>query len=294
MSLLSKVFIFLVLLAAAFAAFTTATLYFHRQDFRDKWIREAHAHAQTARLKDAEIAHLRNVADHQEQVIAGLQARNQQLEQGMAYLQSQLSNTNQQLQQANAQVGRLNEALRQLMTQSDTLLVLVQSQNQQIAQLQQERDTALQEARNARAQLLNTENDLNIVQRQLSEAEDRVVELSRENNRLQQQIDAVRRRYPDVEQVVVDGGQPVDGFVRGVDPETRLVVISVGHEAGVRAGQEFTVYRDGVYVAKLKIERVDRDWAAGRYQLEVYVPRVGDRVSNRIMQGRAAAPAGGR
>lgn len=291
MSLLSKIFIFLVLLAAAFSAFVTATLYFHRQDFRDKWIREAHEHARGAQLKDAEISHLRNVVDHQESVIEMLHRKNSSLETEISGLQTQLQDAQRQLAAATAEKGELVEALRQQMAQAESLLVLVDRLREQIAQLRNERDVAVQQARNSQAELLNVRNELEILQRELARAEERLIQLARENNRLTGIVDHVRRAGFQVDAEV---GAPVDGFVRGVDPETKLVVISVGQEAGVRVGQEFTIYRDRVYVAKVKVERVDRDWAAGRYELDAYVPRVGDRVSNRIMQGQAAAPGAGR
>jgi tetratricopeptide (TPR) repeat protein len=81
--------------------------------------------------------------------------------------------------------------------------------------------------------------------------------------------------------------------VTAVSPQIGLVVLSLGKDGGVAEGDEFTVYRDGDFVAKIKIDRADRMWSAGKVVLKKSDPKVGDDVSNAIFVSvpRAETPA---
>jgi beta-lactamase regulating signal transducer with metallopeptidase domain len=72
---------------------------------------------------------------------------------------------------------------------------------------------------------------------------------------------------------------PLRGKVTGVNLETGTVMISIGTDQGVVQGQEFTVYRDGNFVAKIVIDRADLAESAGKIVLRKEVPRVGDEAS---------------
>ncbi len=59
-------------------------------------------------------------------------------------------------------------------------------------------------------------------------------------------------------------------------------VLSIGASDGVEDGNEFTIYRDGGFVAKIAVNRVEAAWCSGRVTLMKEVPRVGDDASNSI------------
>jgi hypothetical protein len=89
----------------------------------------------------------------------------------------------------------------------------------------------------------------------------------------------------------------LEAKVTAVANEIGLVVISIGRDDGVLEGDEFTVYRDGDFVAKIEIDRSDRKWSAGKVVLKRTEPRVADNVSNHIFvstprgSARMLAPA---
>jgi len=75
---------------------------------------------------------------------------------------------------------------------------------------------------------------------------------------------------------------PIDATVTAVANEIGLVVLSVGKDDRVQVGDDFTIYRKGELVAKVKIDRADRKWSAGKVTYRHGEPRIGDAVSNYI------------
>lgn len=72
----------------------------------------------------------------------------------------------------------------------------------------------------------------------------------------------------------------VYGKVERVDGKFGIVVISVGEDDGVRAGMEFTVYRDEGYVGKVIVTEVDKELSVARVDKSVSNEvKVGDNVS---------------
>ncbi|HEX7897378.1 MAG TPA: hypothetical protein VF950_06440 [Planctomycetota bacterium] len=83
----------------------------------------------------------------------------------------------------------------------------------------------------------------------------------------------------------------VECKVSAVAPEIGLVVLSAGADAGVRQGDAFTVQRAGEFVAKVVVDRTDRNWSAAKVTLKKSDPRVGDDVSNVVFVHAPGAPA---
>ena len=75
----------------------------------------------------------------------------------------------------------------------------------------------------------------------------------------------------------------LEGKVTAVANEIGLVVVSIGASDGVKEGDEFTIYRSGDFVAKIKIDRTDSKWCTGKVVLKRDDPRIMDAVSNRMV-----------
>jgi hypothetical protein len=80
------------------------------------------------------------------------------------------------------------------------------------------------------------------------------------------------KTYPDIE-----------GRVVTVDPETNLVVLSVGSKDQVRKNFEFTVYRDDDFVATVNVFDVREDKCAARIVARKQPVQVGDFAATRIL-----------
>jgi len=70
-----------------------------------------------------------------------------------------------------------------------------------------------------------------------------------------------------------------EGKITAVAHEIDLVVISMGADDGVVEGQIYSIVRGGQTIASLKIDRVDRKWAAGKVSKKITEPRVADSIA---------------
>ncbi len=118
------------------------------------------------------------------------------------------------------------------------------------------------------------------LQQDLAELENKHVEIAREKKLLEERINHLNQMGVKTEAAPK---RALEGKVTAVAPEIGLVVISVGRDAGVGEGDEFTICRGGDFVVKVAIDRVDRKWAAGKIVLKKVDPRIGDDVSNQIV-----------
>jgi hypothetical protein len=83
---------------------------------------------------------------------------------------------------------------------------------------------------------------------------------------------------------VVAPRKPLQAQVTAVARELDLVVISIGRDAGVNEGDEFTIYRGSEFIGKIAVDRLDRAWASGRIVLKGKAePRIGDQASNNVL-----------
>jgi len=84
----------------------------------------------------------------------------------------------------------------------------------------------------------------------------------------------------------------IEGKVTAIAKEIGLVVLSVGTDDGVREGDEFTIIREGTFIATIRIDRSDRKWCAGKVELKTGEPRVADVASNHIFVSSSEWVAG--
>ncbi len=106
--------------------------------------------------------------------------------------------------------------------------------------------------------------------------------LARERQRLQETIAHLNGSGARSDVVMPRKG--LTGAVTAVASELDLVVISIGRDAGVNEGDEFTLLRGKTLVGKMVIDRVDRQWASGRIALKSNEePRIGDQASNNVL-----------
>ncbi len=115
--------------------------------------------------------------------------------------------------------------------------------------------------------------------RDLAELEAKHVEMAREKKLLEEKINAIALAGGNSN---VAPRKTLEAKVTAIANEIGLVVISIGKDDGVLEGDEFTVFRGGDFVAKVKIDRADRRWSAGKVVLKKMDPRVADDASNHI------------
>jgi hypothetical protein len=289
MSTLSKVFVILVFVIALVKLGVDVTLFAQKVDWKDKFVKEVNYHYQTQQIKNAEIAARDLEIDNQKSFIGILNDR-------IAVLDTENS----------AKAQRINDLVRESV-EKQTLLtkleadvqVFVRQLEVQLAQIQElttkveehriklaksvaEKATAVAEVQYARQQSERLAQDL-------ASLEEKHVDMAREKKLLEEKINAIALAGGS-SAVNVAPRKPLEGKVTAVANEIGLVVISIGKDAGVLEGDEFTIFRGGDFVAKIVIDRADRSWAAGKVVLKKTDPRVADDASNHIF---VAAPRAG-
>ena len=83
---------------------------------------------------------------------------------------------------------------------------------------------------------------------------------------------------------------PPAGQVTACDSSVNLVVLSIGSDDGVKEGHEFTIHRNGAFVAKVIVNKVDRKWSAAKVTLKKDDPRVADSATRAIAATGPVAP----
>ena len=77
---------------------------------------------------------------------------------------------------------------------------------------------------------------------------------------------------------------PIDAAVLAVKNDDRLVVLDVGDDQKVKAGYEFTVYREDHFIGKVKVIKVFKDMSAARilFLQENEEIKIGDKAATQI------------
>jgi hypothetical protein len=279
MSLLSKLFVILVFVIALVKLGVDVTLFAHKVDWKDKFIKEVNYHYQTQQIKNAEIAAREMEIENNKVFISVLNERIGTLD---------IENSN-KANTINFLTRQLDFAQTlQIKTEAD-MQVFVRQLEVQLAQIQ-ELTTKIEEHRGKLARALN-EKTLAVAELQyarqaaekmsqdLAELEGKHVEMARDKKHLEEKINHLNQLGVKTD---IAPKKPLEGKVTAVANEIGLVVISIGKDDGVMEGDEFTVYRGGDFVAKVQIDRADRRWSAGKVVLKKTDPRVADDVSNHI------------
>jgi chromosome segregation ATPase len=253
-----------------------------RADFKHKWEEETRWHHQTIMIKSAEIA--------------DREARNQLLTESLNKSKSDLqtaeteiASTRSQLEDARKQMGVMQAEIDKFAVGVTNIGRQLESQLAQIAAWEAEAKTQKERANAANNKAMTATQDLQY-QRQESERlskdlgslEGQYQDLARDRQRLQETI--AHLNAIGVRTDVVAPRKALAGQVTAAAAELDLVVISIGRDAGVNEGDEFTIYRANTFVCKITIDRVDRAWSSGRVSLKgKEEPRIGDQASNNVL-----------
>jgi hypothetical protein len=287
--MLSKIFVILVFLVAVMKVGVDMTLFAHKVDWKDKFVKEVNYHYATQQIKNAEIAARDMEVENQRAFIAVLNDRltiidieNTAKAQRIQDIQKQLDFSNTQLSKLEADQQVFVRQLEVQLAQIQELTAKVEEHRAKLAKALSEKTLAVSEVQYARQEAEKMRQDL-------AELETKHVEMAREKRLIEEKINAINLAGGNTN---VAPRKPLEAKVTAVANEIGLVVISIGKDDGVLEGDEFTIYRGGDFVAKVVIDRADRKWAAGRVVLKKTDPRVADEATNHIFV--SGTRAGGR
>jgi hypothetical protein len=282
MSTLSKLFVVMILVLALVLLGVNATLFAMRADFKHKWVEESRHHYQTQMIKSAELAESGSRNQLLIDANTGLKTENQGLATEIASLKSQneantkeLANKQNEIDKLVAGVNTYGRQLEVQLQQVSDALARVEEYKKRTADALNKLSTSEQDRQYKIQEAERLGKDLGALENQYQE-------LARDRQRLQETISALNAVGVQTDRVAPR--KKIEGQVTAVAGELDLVVISVGRDAGVNEGDDFTVFRGGTFVGKVTIDRVDRAWASGRVSLKgKEEPRVGDNASNNVL-----------
>lgn len=289
MSILSKVFVILVFVAALVKLGIDVTLFSQRADWKHKFLEEARHHYQNLQIKNAEIAARELEIENQKTFVTILNEKINSLEAENASKATRIAELTKAVDSANLEKQKLITDLDLFVRQLDLQLAQINDMTAKLEEYRGRLAKALAEKSTVQAQIQYERQLAERLQQDLAELENKHVEMAREKKLLEERIAHLNLMGIRTE---VAPKQALQGKVTAVAPEIGLVVISIGRAAGVSEGDEFTVYRGGDFVAKIVIDKADQRWSAGRIVLKKQDPRVADDVSNQIMVSAPKPGAG--
>lgn len=282
MSTLSKLFVVMILVLALILLGVNATLFAMRADFKHKFVEETRHHYQSLQIKNAELADSGSRLGLANEAITALKTENQQLTTEIASVKSRHEESLKELANKQNEIDKLVAGVNTYGRQLEVQLQQVSDALARVEEYKKRAAEAFNKAAMADQDRLYRIQEAERLSKDLGSLENQYQELARDRQRLQETIAALSQSGVPVDKVAPR--KALTGQVNAVAGELDLVVISIGRDAGVSEGDDFTVYRGSTFVGKVTIDRVDRAWASGRVTLKgKEEPRVGDSVSNNVL-----------
>ena len=282
MTQLARVFVALNLILAAGFLFSAATILSLNNDWMGRY--------ETAEREKDELE------TRLKQKIAAVEAErndfhraNDQLKEENENLKGTNAAHNQQIQSLTSDVKARETANNEMRQSLDNLQATAEQQGKHVERLETENKKnaddarkARTEAKDARAQLDEERKKTRGLQNDKANLEKTVASQGEDIKHKDIMIDYAREKGINFENLVKM--DPVRGAVVNADNDTKLAVINVGKNAGVKRGYVLDVTRGGSYIARLIIDTVYEKAAAGtiKFTSPGESVRAGDQVTNTL------------
>ncbi|MEE8141800.1 MAG: hypothetical protein V3T77_01745 [Planctomycetota bacterium] len=265
MSPLAKVFVVLNLILALSFLAVSATLF----QASDNWKRVAERENE---VRLSEIDAFKSVKERLDGQVSSLEATKAQLSGENSTLsqeKNRLLDANGDLRKEKARLeGKIDSLETHLATRADQISDL----NEDIKRLSSLKDRLQKESNDAveekKASVLVMNRSLLHTNQLAADLEEMRIQLSvmrkdyEESDSILQRI--VGSGFDLTQFIIPMPAPPIDGTVVAVKQDVDLVILSVGDDDKVKPGFEFTVYRDGQFVAKVQVSRVTADMSGAR------------------------------
>jgi hypothetical protein len=282
MSTLSKLFVVMILVLALVLLGVNATLFAMRADFKHKFVTEANFHHQTQAIKAAEIADYNARLQLVNEFNNQLKTEKEALAVNLQSMQTQYETQRKENEENKGRLDRFQVEVGNLTRSYDVLSQSLADKEAKLLEAGRNLAKALNDRYTATNELQYSRQEAERLVKDLGALEVQYQDLARDKQRMQETISHLNSIG--IRTDVIAPRKALQAQVTAVAAELDLVVISIGRDAGVNEGDEFTVYRGGTFVGKIAIDRVDRAWASGRIVLKgKEEPRIGDQASNNVL-----------
>ena len=285
MNTLSKVFVVVNLVFAAFFCGFTLTLYSKRVDYKDQLEEKITEHDAYVAAKKLEIEQLNK---EKTKLTASLREKEQQNKtffEKNAELQESLKNEGVAKYEAEQERKLLTERIEASTLELDRRYKHIERMHRIVLTQQKAYEIAKANMQNAMNEKMEMENEANNARHRLIASQKEKSRLEKDLHHNSWMIQKLQDAGVPVQDLVFGPGrQPqidIHGKVLAVRPEVNLVMVSVGSDHKVRKGYRFTVYRGDRYVGKVEVESVFANMCSARILSEWTKEKVkeGDDVS---------------
>ncbi|MCX7703306.1 MAG: hypothetical protein N2234_04295 [Planctomycetota bacterium] len=265
MSVLAKVFVIIVLVFSIAMLSVTAALYHHRVNWREQFEKLQIEYMKLKEIDDSRITYLENALKDKDAELEKMHNR-------MLQLTSYVEDLKKEARNKSTQLIIETQEMALLLRDHARLVAILETKDNRITLLESENHTL----KNTNATLMARKNT----------AENQVVRLSRMKLYLEKSLRDLREEFTKVrreldektmalehlitlgvpvwELVTLSPPPKIDGQVLASDEETKLVVLSVGMEQGVKIGYQFTIFRGTRFIARVIVEKVWKDACGAR------------------------------
>lgn len=133
--------------------------------------------------------------------------------------------------------------------------------------LRGEKDDAVNKQRQAEDDLARVQGELDQAKRDIADLEQKVTSAINKTADLENVINAAQKAYNIDLARWIGTPEPIDAVVQEVNDEIGFVVLSVGAQDNVKAGNKFDVYRGATYVGEVVVDETYPDNSTARITL---------------------------
>jgi septal ring factor EnvC (AmiA/AmiB activator) len=290
MNLTAKILVVLILVMTLAFMFVQMSVFAYRENWKRRW--------------DEDTRNLQNIQKVLEQRVATESFQRAAAEADKSVYAAQLQQTQADLDKARSDIQARNDTINGLEDKVRAAEVTIKAKDEQIQALA----ASLEAVRKRNAELnhiaqvsrgvafqLNVklaeiEDDLNAAVSANTEANEQLAKLNAEKSKHEGILGRLRDIAPETYRRVVDekGGPLLEAVVAAVNKNPQgqqdLVMLTIGSVDGVEPGIEFTIYRGGEYICRVRAERVLNGMLGARV-----IPESWNTKSLEIRQGDLAA-----
>lgn len=185
--------------------------------------------------------------------------------------QGEIADYQRKRREADARLAQVRENARTFAAKMQAFRYIIASIQQKVFNIDYEIQRVMIERDALAVEYVQVQNDIARIDKQTIALEDRYYDLAKSYDKtvktvaLYEQMDPALRRMADTA-----GRGWLRGRVMGVgdDPRTGVVSISIGTNEGVEEQQVFSIYRNGEFLGRMRVESVSHNSATGRLMEE--------------------------
>lgn len=282
MSVVAKILIVLNLLLAVVFLGSSATYLGAKETWKKK-------HGVLKVQTDAEISELKQQRDTLDGKFRAQGVETATVQNDLTEVLSKYSTKEDQYKDIVQKYATLEKELQGLTQIKDNIVKQNQDLTDQKNAALAEKETALSEKRQAIQAENSAVTEQRRLQDQVNDGEDMIAELEKRSvvlsdtiEGLQMQLRVYVKKFGTVAEIAT--APALAAKVSAVNNDLNIIVLSIGRDDMVKPGYEFTIYRGQEFVAKVVIDKVDKDFCSGysRKELEQTDIEVGDEATTRF------------